>query len=157
MSCALSFTCAYTYPSLPHPPPLPHHVAMHYWRLGVAVFLPAQRAYIYFLPPPLPHCNIAVAGSASQPAVLHNILPSWTGLQVLSGPGWNGSLCSEARGWTATSAAAGQRKSEEEQSVFCFFFSPPLFCFKGPRRLSVSLPARLHAFPQLAAAPAEPQ
>lgn len=55
MSLALSFTCAYTYAPPPpphthspnHAVPLLHHVAMHYWRLGVAAFLPAESAYIY--------------------------------------------------------------------------------------------------------------
>lgn len=168
MSLALSFTCAYTYASPPSNPTtqrVPSSAMLlciiegwaspRSFRLKVPTYIfPAAAAALQY------HCRL-LGNPASRPPQhppeldwITSVI--WT--RMKRQPLFRGERSVE-KSWTATFAAtaAGQRESREEQSwSFSFFFSL-VVCFKGPRRLSVSLPACLHAFPQLAAVPAEPQ
>lgn len=99
--------------ALTHMQPTPH-TAMHSWRLGVTVFLPAKDACIFLSPPsalqhhccPHSQCKCHRAG---------------TKLQVLSEPARNKGLWSEARAGLIPPSLLASVKAKG-QSV-CFFFS----------------------------------
>lgn len=126
-------TCTYSQ-SIPH-------TAMHYWRLGVILFLPAKDAYIF--------CH-----HSFQFAIVKSLLPL---SQCKCCRAWLNDWCyldlDETKVSVLSKAQAGliprsllASKGERDKAVL-----------SGPRRLSVSLPARTHVFPPLAALPAEPE